>query len=69
MIVAVAVIIRRNMGVPKPRFTRVDTGVSFAEIYSARPDRLYLGAGQHDTRLNGFVNEIVVDRHADFPPR
>ena len=37
-------------------------GVTLLDAAGALTDRLYLGAGQHDTRFKAVLNDVIVER-------
>src|SRR5450759_1591734 len=62
MIRVVAVVIGADMAVEEPEFAVFDQPVGVLEIGLAGSNRLHLGAGENDSGLEFFEQEIVVTR-------
>src|SRR5208282_6009450 len=56
----VAVVVGAHVAVEEPEFAVFDQAVGVLEIGRASADRFHLGAGEHDSGLEFFEQEIVV---------
>ena len=61
---AVALLVGRNVELQHPRLAVLDRGVGLGQARLAVPQALHLGAGQHQARLDGLEDEVVVARPA-----
>src|SRR5215472_3917360 len=50
-----------DVDVLQPRLAPVDAHVAVGQVGPAGPERLHLGAGQHQARLVALVDEVVVE--------
>src|SRR5699024_3901263 len=52
--------VRRDVGVVHPHLAALDVAVPVDQGGAALPQRLHLGAGQHDAGFPGLIDEVVV---------
>jgi hypothetical protein len=64
MVVAVALLERRDVGTDQPRLVALDARVGVGQVDLAGPDRLDLGAGQDEAGLDGLLDRELVSRPA-----
>ena len=62
VVVAVAGLPRRDVQAVQPGLALVDPDIGIGQVDLARPDRLDLGPGQHETRLERVVDRELVAR-------
>src|SRR5205814_2661160 len=62
VVVPVAGLVRRNVGVEQPQFAALDLRVRFSEVYAPGADRFDLGAGQGDADFQRLEDVILVKR-------
>ena len=62
MVVAVALLERRDVGADQPGLVALDPGVGIGELDLAGADRLDLGAGQDDPGLERFLDAELMSR-------
>jgi hypothetical protein len=64
VVVAIALLIRRDVGADEPCLPVLDARVRLGKVGAAGADGLDLGPGQHQARLERLLDGVVVARTA-----
>ncbi len=60
VVVPVALGVLGDVGTDEPRLAALDADVGLGDVDLVRPHALDLGAGQHEARLEGVLDGVVV---------